>query len=62
MFAGIKIIGMTGGAGTRVGWRRIGYVLVILPMTGATADVAIVITRIVAVARVVIIDRRPTSC
>ena len=62
MRAGIIIIGMTGGAGARVGRRGIGYVLVILSVTGTTTDVAIVIARIVAVAWVVIIDRRPAIC
>ena len=56
------IIGVTGRAGTRIGRRGIGYVLVVLRVTGTTPYVAIVVARIVAAARVVIIDRCPTVC
>lgn len=59
VFTGIEIPRMTRGAGTCVLRPAIVYILVIVGVTGATSNVAIMVTRIVAIVWMVIINRRP---
>lgn len=50
---------MAGRAGTRIAWRLIGDVLVVLPVAITTTDVAVMVTGVVAVSRMTVIDRCP---
>ena len=59
MFAGIKVSRVTGCAGTSVLRPAIVNILVIVGMTGDTPNVAIVVSRVIAVVRMTVIDWRP---
>jgi hypothetical protein len=57
MFAIIKITGMTRRTGAGILRMRIADVLVIIPVTVFTAYIAVMITRVVAVVRMIVLIR-----
>jgi hypothetical protein len=59
MFTGIKITGVTGSAGTRVLWPAIADILVIVGVARDTADVTIMVARIITVVWMPVINWRP---
>ena len=58
MFAVIKVTGMTRRTGAGILRMRIADVLVIIPVTVFTAYIAVMITRVVAVVRMIVPIRR----